>query len=77
MADQRSIGQMVSDVTTDLSSIVHNEIALAKLEIKGDITKGGRGRSSWLSRPEPRSTVWASCCRPSHPASTQQACRAG
>lgn len=43
MADQRSIGQMVSDVTTDLSSIVHNEIALAKLEIKDDVTKGGRG----------------------------------
>lgn len=43
MADQRSIGQMVSDVTTDLSSIVHNEIALAKLEIKADVTKGGKG----------------------------------
>ncbi|KYH42892.1 phage holin family protein [Branchiibius sp. NY16-3462-2] len=43
MADQRSIGQMVSEVTTDLSSIVHNEIALAKLEIKSDLTKGGRG----------------------------------
>ena len=43
MANQRSIGQMVSDVTTDLSSIVHNEIALAKLEIKSDITKGGKG----------------------------------
>lgn len=43
MADQRSIGQMVSDVTTDLSSIVHNEIALAKLEVKADVTKGGKG----------------------------------
>lgn len=43
MADQRSIGQMVSDVTTDISSIVHNEIALAKLEIKSDVTKGGKG----------------------------------
>lgn len=43
MADQRSIGQMVSDVTTDLSSIVHNEIALAKIEIKSDVTRGGKG----------------------------------
>lgn len=43
MAEQRSIGQMVSDVTTDLSSIVHNEITLAKLELKSDVTKGGKG----------------------------------
>ena len=40
---ERTIGQLVSDASTDLSNIVKGEIDLAKLEIKSDVQKAGKG----------------------------------
>lgn len=40
---ERSLGQLVADASTDLKSIVKDEIALAKVEVKADVAKGGKG----------------------------------
>ncbi len=40
---ERTLGQLVADATRDVSSIVHNEIALAKVEIAADAKKAGAG----------------------------------
>lgn len=40
---QRTIGQLVSDVSTDLSQIMRGEIELAKAEIKQDVQHAGKG----------------------------------
>ena len=40
---ERTLGQLVSDASTDLSNIVKGEIDLAKLEIKSDVQKAGKG----------------------------------
>jgi uncharacterized membrane protein YqjE len=40
---ERTIGQLVADATHDISSIVHNEIALAKTELKEDAKDAGKG----------------------------------
>ncbi|WP_130012596.1 phage holin family protein [Serinicoccus sediminis] len=42
-ADKRSLGQLVSDVTLDVSQIMRGEIELAKAEIKQDVTHAGKG----------------------------------
>ncbi|MGI8948749.1 MAG: phage holin family protein [Ornithinimicrobium sp.] len=42
-APERSIGQLVSDVSADASAIVRSEIELAKVEIKNDVTHGAKG----------------------------------
>ena len=39
----RSLGQLVSDVSTDLSQIVRGELELAKTEIKQDVSHAGKG----------------------------------
>lgn len=39
---QRSLGQLVADATQDVSTIVRNEIQLAKAEVKTDVTKAGK-----------------------------------
>lgn len=39
----RSIGQLVTDVSTDLSQIMRGEIELAKAEIKQDVQHAGKG----------------------------------
>ncbi|GAB3587792.1 phage holin family protein [Calidifontibacter terrae] len=43
MASERTLGQLVADASSDLSSIVKGEISLAKMEIKSDVAKGGKG----------------------------------
>ena len=40
---ERTLGQLVADASTDLKTIVKDEIALAKVEIKADVAKGGKG----------------------------------
>ena len=42
-ADDRSLGELVSSGTRDLSSLVHKEVELAKVEIKKDIAAAGKG----------------------------------
>ena len=41
--DDPTIGKLVADATRDISSLVHNEIALAKSELKVSIKNGGTG----------------------------------
>lgn len=40
---ERTLGQLVSDATADVSSVVRNEIELATAEIKADVTHAGKG----------------------------------
>ena len=40
---ERTIGQLVADATHDISNIVHNEIALAKTELKDDAKAAAKG----------------------------------
>ncbi|MGW5427955.1 phage holin family protein [Streptomyces sp. NPDC004059] len=37
---ERSIGQLFASATTDLSALVHDEIALAKAQLKQDVRRG-------------------------------------
>ncbi|USQ76679.1 phage holin family protein [Ornithinimicrobium cryptoxanthini] len=40
---ERTIGQLVSDATNDLSSIVRGEIELAKSEVTTSVSRAGKG----------------------------------
>jgi uncharacterized membrane protein YqjE len=42
-ADERSLGEIVSDVTSDLSTLVRQELDLAKSELKQEATRAGKG----------------------------------
>lgn len=39
----RSLGQLVASATSDLSALVHDEIALAKAELRQDMKRAGMG----------------------------------
>ncbi|HKJ12366.1 MAG TPA: phage holin family protein [Ornithinimicrobium sp.] len=41
--DERSVGQLVADLSADVSSIFRSEVELAKVEIKHDVTHAGKG----------------------------------
>ena len=41
--DERTLGQLVSDASEDLSALVRYEVALAKAEIKADVRRGAIG----------------------------------
>lgn len=41
--DQRSLGEIVGDVTQDLSTLLKQEMELAKTELKQEMTKAGKG----------------------------------
>jgi len=41
--DDRSLGQIVSDLTTDLSTLMKQEVELAKVELKEEVSKVGKG----------------------------------
>jgi hypothetical protein len=43
MAEERTLGQLVSEASADLSELVRYEIALAKAEITGDLKRGAVG----------------------------------
>lgn len=40
---ERTVGQLVADASSDLSTIVKGEIDLAKIELKSEATKAGKG----------------------------------
>ncbi|MFC0601900.1 phage holin family protein [Streptomyces palmae] len=42
----RSLGQLVASATTELSALVHDEIALAKAEIRQDVKRGVFGSAA-------------------------------
>lgn len=41
MAEERTLGQLVAEVSEDLSELIRYEVALAKAEIMGDLKRGG------------------------------------
>ena len=41
--DDRSLGQVVSDISSDLSTLMRQEMALAKTELKDEVAKVGKG----------------------------------
>jgi hypothetical protein len=42
-ADPRSLGEIVSDVTNDLTTLIKQEMDLAKIEMKEEFSKAGKG----------------------------------
>jgi uncharacterized membrane protein YqjE len=42
-SDDRSLGQVVSDLSTDLSTLMKQEVELAKAELKEEVSKVGKG----------------------------------
>ena len=43
MSDTRSIGEIIGDVTHDLTTLVRKELDLAKTELKSEATRAGKG----------------------------------
>ncbi|MEV7396343.1 phage holin family protein [Aeromicrobium sp. NPDC092404] len=41
--DTRSLGEIVGDIATDLSTMVRSELELAKTEAKQEVTRAGKG----------------------------------
>lgn len=41
--DQRSLGEIVGDVASDLSTLIKQEMDLAKVEMKEEVAKAGKG----------------------------------
>ncbi|AXH97137.1 phage holin family protein [Ornithinimicrobium avium] len=48
LTGDRTIGQLVSDVSTDISQIMRGEIELAKAEIKQDVGHAGKGAGMFV-----------------------------
>lgn len=42
-ADPRSLGEIVGDVASDLSTLIKQEMDLAKVEMKEEVAKAGKG----------------------------------
>ena len=42
-ADDRSLGQIVSDVSSDLTTLMRQELELAKVELKQEVAQAGKG----------------------------------
>ena len=41
--DPRSLGEIVSDISTDLTTLIRQEMDLAKVELKQEVGKAGKG----------------------------------
>ena len=41
--ERRSLGQVLGDVSSDLSTLVRQELALAKAEVSDSASKAGKG----------------------------------
>ncbi|MDT0439680.1 phage holin family protein [Streptomyces sp. NPDC005840] len=46
---ERSIGQLFASATAEMSALVHDEIALAKAQLKQDVKRGGLGTVAVLA----------------------------
>lgn len=42
-SDERSVGQIIGDLTHNLSTLVRQELDLAKTELKTEVTRAGKG----------------------------------
>ena len=47
--DEPSIGQLVSDASTHLSTLIHGEIELAKLELRSSVKNAGTGAGFFVA----------------------------
>ena len=45
----RSLGQLVASATAEMSALVHDEIALAKAEMRQDVKRAGIGGAAFAS----------------------------
>jgi F0F1-type ATP synthase assembly protein I len=43
VGEPRSLGQIVGDITSDMSTLIHQEMDLAKAEMKQEVSKVGKG----------------------------------
>ncbi len=43
VGEPRSLGQIVGDITADMSTLIHQELDLAKAEMKQEVSKVGKG----------------------------------
>ncbi|MEU5215141.1 phage holin family protein [Streptomyces sp. NPDC020807] len=46
---ERSLGQLVASATAEMSALVHDEIALAKAEIRQDVKRGAIGSAAGIT----------------------------
>ncbi|ALO09357.1 hypothetical protein AQF52_3763 [Streptomyces venezuelae] len=46
---ERSLGQLVASATAEMSALVHDEIALAKAEIRQDVKRGAIGSAAGIA----------------------------
>ncbi|MFF8610230.1 phage holin family protein [Streptomyces sp. NPDC015346] len=46
---ERSLGQLVASATAEMSALVHDEIALAKAEIRQDVKRGAMGGAAGVA----------------------------
>ncbi|MEV6103106.1 phage holin family protein [Streptomyces sp. NPDC051940] len=46
---ERSLGQLVAGATADMSALIHDEIALAKAELREDVKKAGIGSAATVA----------------------------
>jgi protein-S-isoprenylcysteine O-methyltransferase Ste14 len=46
--DERSLGQLFASATAELSALVHDEIALAKAELRQDVKRSGFGGGAFV-----------------------------
>lgn len=46
---ERSIGQLVSDASTDVSSLLRSELELAKIEVASDVKNAGKGAGMFVA----------------------------
>ncbi|MEU8522316.1 phage holin family protein [Streptomyces sp. NBC_01216] len=46
---ERSLGQLVASATAEMSALVHDEIALAKAEVKQDVKRGAIGSAAGIA----------------------------
>ena len=60
-----SLGELFSQLTTDLSGLVRDEVELAKVELKEDISDVGRAGGMLEELRSP--VTWPSCWCPSPP----------
>ncbi len=49
MAEERTLGQLVAEASQDLSELVRYEVALAKAEIKDDVSRGAKAGGMFVA----------------------------
>ncbi|MFI7586288.1 phage holin family protein [Spongisporangium articulatum] len=49
MPEERTLGQLVTEASEDLSALVRYEIALAKAEVKDDVVRGAVGGAMFVA----------------------------